>query len=72
MFKYGMAVAPIEIYHKHNLTIEEAAEYFNLGENRIRRIIYDDPCAGYILKVGNRTLLKRERFGKFLDEQYAI
>lgn len=72
MFNYGMAVAPIEIYHKHNLTIEEAAEFFNLGENRIRNIIHEDPYAGYILKVGNKTLLKRERFGRFLDDQYEI
>ena len=56
----------------YSLTIEEAAQYFRLGENKLRQIIKDNQTANYILKNGNRTQIKRKLFEEFLNNQIAI
>lgn len=62
----------IPIYEKYNLTIAEAAQYFNIGEKNLRKIVANDPTADYILMVGNKVLLKRKLFEKFIDETNSI
>ena len=32
----------VPIWEKSNLTIEEAAAYFNIGENKLRKLAADD------------------------------
>lgn len=54
------------------LSIEEAAEYSMLGENRLRRIIEQDKTEGvldWILRVGERVRIKREPFERWVLEQ---
>ena len=65
-------VQQIPIYEKYNLTIAEAAQYFNIGEKNLRKIVANDPTADYILMVGNKVLLKRKLFEKFIDETNSI
>lgn len=60
------------ISEKYNLTIKEAVEYFNIGEKNIRKIVADNPTAEYILMVGNKVLLKRKLFERFIDETGSI
>ena len=62
----------IPLYRKFNLTITEAVQYFNIGEKSLRRVISDNPTADYILMVGNKVLLKRELFEKFINETSSI
>lgn len=62
----------IPLYRKFNLTITEAAQYFNIGEKSLRRVISDNPTADYILMVGNKVLLKRELFERFINETSSI
>ena len=62
----------IDFWNKYNLSVEEASAYFHIGENRLRAILAENPRADFILKVGSRTLVKKNKFGKFLDEQYEI
>lgn len=62
----------IPLYRKFNLTITEAAQYFNIGEKSLRRVISDNPTAEYILMVGNKVLLKRELFERFINETSSI
>lgn len=62
----------VPIWEKYALTIKEASQYFHIGENKIRRIIDDDPSAEYILWNGNRAQLKRRKFEEFLDRCGAI
>lgn len=57
----------IPIESKYVLTIEEAAAYFRVGENRLRRLAAENPLAPYFLTIGNRTLIKRVQFEKFID-----
>ena len=58
----------IPIWEKYTLSIEEAAEYFRIGENKLRRIISKDKFADFILWNGNRAQIKRKLFEKYIDK----
>lgn len=49
------------------LTIEEAAAYSLIGENRLRSLIAANPNADFILRVGNVTRIKRKQFEDYLN-----
>lgn len=54
------------------LSIEEAAEYSMLGENRLRKIIEDDKYnkeLDWVLYVGAWIRIKRPQFEKWVLEQ---
>ena len=57
----------IPVWEKYTLSIEEAAEYFRIGENKIRNIINKDKFAEFILWNGNRAQIKRKLFEKYID-----
>ena len=61
----------IPFWEKTTLTIQEAAAYSGISDktlrNRIKEQDYD-----FILKLGTKTLIKRKRFEKFLEETDAI
>ena len=52
--------------------IEEAAAYFRIGENKLRRIISEDEDAEYILWNGNRPQIKRKLFEQYVDRLKLI
>ena len=51
----------VPIYEKSNLTLEEAAAYFNIGVNKLRQLTDDDKCP-FVLWVGSKRLIKRKLF----------
>ena len=57
----------IKISEQYALTVEEAAAYFHIGICKLRTVISNNPSARYILRVGNRTLIKRKMFEDYLD-----
>lgn len=61
----------VPIWEKSNLTLEEAAAYFNIGVNIIREISNDDNCT-FVLWVGNKRLIKRKMFDAYLEKAYSI
>lgn len=54
------------------MSIEEAAEYSMIGEQRLRKIIEDNPALEWILRVGARTRIKRPQFEKWVLQQYNL
>ena len=62
----------VPIWEKYTLTVEEAAAYFRIGENKLRRLVNEHPDAEYILWNGNRPQIKRIMFGKMIDSINAI
>lgn len=62
----------IPIWEKYTLTIGEAAAYFRIGENKLRRIIGENERADYVLWNGNRPQIKRRKFEKLIDSIDAI
>ena len=61
----------IPIRDKYLLTIEEASAYSNIGVCRLREITRDSKCP-FVVYVGNKRLVKRKQFEKFLDGSYSI
>ena len=67
-----MRTPDIPIWEKYTLSIEEAAVYFRVGQNRLRQLAEENPCAPYILMNGNRIQIKRKLFEKFIDEATVV
>lgn len=58
----------VPIWNKYALTIKECAEYSNIGENRLWELIRTDG-EGFILTIGNKTLIKRQAFELYLNQR---
>lgn len=61
----------VPIWQKANLTIEEAAEYSNIGKNKIRSLMASPGC-GFVLRIGNKLLIKRKLFEQYLEKSEKI
>ena len=57
----------IPIWEKYALTVDEAALYFRIGENAIRRIISENQDANFWFMIGNRKLIKRVLFEEYMN-----
>lgn len=62
----------VPVWNKYTLTVEEAAAYFRIGENKLRNLVAENPNAAYLLWNGNRVQFKRVLFEKFIDSLEAI
>lgn len=62
----------IPIWRKYTLTVEEAAAYFRIGENKLRNLINENKNANYLLWNDNRVQIKRVQFEHFIDGLEAI
>lgn len=58
----------IPFWYKSNLTIEEAAKYFNIGENKLREMT-DEPDCTFVIYNGRKRLIKRKKFEEFLEDE---
>lgn len=61
----------IPIWEKSNLTISEAAEYSNIGINRIEELLKMPNCK-FVLYVGKKKPVKRREFDEFLSDTVEI
>lgn len=61
----------VPIADKALLTLEEAADYFNIGMNKLRELTGDDHCP-FVLWNGSKRLIKREPLKEYLYKQYSI
>lgn len=62
----------IPLWERYTLTVEEAAIYFRVGQNKLRRIIQENPDADYLIWNGNRPQIKRIMFEKYIDRLTLI
>lgn len=49
-----------------NLTVKEAAEYSNIGINKIAEMLRNPMC-NFVLYIGNKKLVKRKEFEQYLS-----
>lgn len=56
----------IPVWHKINLTIEEAAAYSNIGVNAISEMLNQPDC-DFVLYRGSKRLVKREKFEQYIS-----
>ena len=55
-------------WQKYTLTVEEASEYFGIGDKVLRRFLKEHPDADFIISNGVKTLIKRKKFEAYIDE----
>ena len=67
--KEGGCVNSIPSYQRLCMTVEEAAEYSMLGENRLRKIIEENKALDWILYIGSRVRIKRKQFEEWVYTQ---
>ena len=66
-----MNTQKVLIHEKLNLTIREAAEYSNIGINRIDEMLKKPNCP-FVLYVGTKKLVKRREFEEYIRKQLVI
>lgn len=61
----------VPIHLKLTLTIKEAAEYSNIGINKIDTLLKQPNCP-FVLFVGTRKLVKRREFEEYIRRELII
>lgn len=56
---------------KLTMTVKEAAQYSNIGINRIDRMLRSPNCP-FVLYVGTKKLVKRKEFEQFISNKLTI
>lgn len=61
----------VPIYQKMTLTIREAAEYSNIGINKIDAMLKQPGCP-FVLYIGTRKLVKWREFENYISGKVVI
>ena len=64
-------IEKMPICEKATLTSEEAAEYSNIGQNRLSTLLKEPRCT-FVLYVGKKKLVKRREFDQFISKSIQI
>ena len=67
----GKNYSDIPVWRRYTLTIEEAARYYHIGEGKLRTLIDAHPNEDFYVMNGNRALIKREKFERYLESGYC-
>ncbi len=64
----------VPVWERFLLTVKEASDYFNIGENKMHRIANDymDSDYKFVVQNGSRTMINRKKFENFLDQSTVI
>ena len=65
------SIGKVPIHLKMTLTAKEAAEYSNIGINKIDELLKQPNCP-FVLYVGTKKLVKRKAFEEFIEGRVAI
>lgn len=71
MTNQNQQVTSLPIDRKMLLSIREAAEYSNIGINKIDELLKQPNCP-FVLYVGTKKLVKRKALEEFIEGQVAI
>ena len=71
MTNQNQLVTSLPIDRKMLLSIREAAEYSNIGINKIDELLKQPNCP-FVLYVGTKKLVKRRAFEEFIEGRVAI
>ncbi len=61
----------VAIKDKMTLTVREAAEYSNIGINKLDSMLREPNCP-FVLFVGSKKLVKRKAFETFIEKTLVI
>ena len=57
----------IPFWERYTLTIQEASQYFRIGETKLRKIVSENKDADFVLWNGTRPQIKRTKFERFVE-----
>ena len=60
-------IGKVPIHLKMTLTTKEAAEYSNIGINKIDSMLRSPNCP-FVLFIGTKKLVKRKEFEQYISE----
>jgi Excisionase from transposon Tn916. len=54
--------------------VDEAVQYFGIGEKKIRTLIAENINTGYCftVQIGNKSLINRQKFENFLNQTSSL
>ena len=61
----------LPVSEKYLLSIRESAAYFNIGIKKMRRLA-EDNLGGFAVFSGNRYLINRTKFERFIEQSSEI
>ena len=64
-------VQDIPVWEKLNLSFEEAAAYSGIGINKLRSLANDPRCS-FVIRIGNKKLIKRKNFEEYLSSTFEL
>ena len=64
-------IGNVPIHLKMTLTTKEAAEYSNIGINKIDSMLRSPNCP-FVLFVGTKKLVKRKEFEQYISQRLVI
>ncbi len=64
----------VPIWEKYMLTVDEAVQYFGIGEKKIRMLIAENINTNYCftVQIGNKSLINRQKFENFLNQTTSL
>ena len=65
------SIGKVPIHLKMTLTAQEAAEYSNIGINKIDSMLRSPNCP-FVLFVGSKKLVKRKEFEQYISQALVI
>ena len=68
---FHMEQEKVPIHLKMTLSIKEAAEYSNIGINKIDSMLRSPNCP-FVLFVGTKKLVKRKEFEQYISQKLVI
>ena len=71
VWKKGNVRFDVPIWHKLNLSIEEAAKYSGIGRAKLYEMTNREDCP-FVLWVESRRLIKRKEFDEYISKVYSI
>ena len=64
----------VPIWEKYMLTVDEAVQYFGIGEKKMRTLIAEnintDFC--FTVQIGNKSLINRQKFENYLNQTTSL
>lgn len=61
----------VPVWHKMNLSIDEAVLYSGIGRAKLYEITNREDCP-FVLWIGNRRVIKRKAFEEYMEKTYSI
>ena len=68
---WNNSIGKVPIHLKMTLTAKEAAEYSNIGINKIDSMLRSPNCS-FVLFVGSKKLVKRKEFEQYISQALVI